>query len=162
MCPSVLPFDEPTSALDPELVGEVPGAIRNLAHEHDLSRLSWSHARNAFRARSVGPCLLLRQGADRRAGTADREHGPATRAAHADVPSLDTRQPRRVTGVGVPQIINSELNKTKGLVASVSLLISLRFFKIGLLRYWVRLSGRGRPNSVRRLDHNTVGPWRAT
>ncbi|PWK80793.1 polar amino acid transport system ATP-binding protein [Lentzea atacamensis] len=32
MDPSIMLFDEPTSALDPELVGEVPGVMRDLAH----------------------------------------------------------------------------------------------------------------------------------
>jgi polar amino acid transport system ATP-binding protein len=31
--PALLLFDEPTSALDPELVGEVLGVIRDLAHD---------------------------------------------------------------------------------------------------------------------------------
>jgi ABC-type polar amino acid transport system ATPase subunit len=33
MKPELMLFDEPTSALDPELVGEVLGVMRNLAHE---------------------------------------------------------------------------------------------------------------------------------
>jgi polar amino acid transport system ATP-binding protein len=32
MNPSIMLFDEPTSALDPELVGEVLGVMRDLAH----------------------------------------------------------------------------------------------------------------------------------
>lgn len=43
MRPKVLLFDEPTSALDPELVGEVLGVIRSLAHEHDLTMLLVTH-----------------------------------------------------------------------------------------------------------------------
>lgn len=34
MDPKVMLFDEPTSALDPEMVNEVLGVIRNLAHNH--------------------------------------------------------------------------------------------------------------------------------
>ncbi len=34
MDPDVMLFDEPTSALDPELIGEVLGVIKELAHEH--------------------------------------------------------------------------------------------------------------------------------
>ena len=43
MRPRVLLFDEPTSALDPQLVGEVLGVIRSLAHEHDLTMLLVTH-----------------------------------------------------------------------------------------------------------------------
>jgi ABC-type polar amino acid transport system ATPase subunit len=33
MKPKLMLFDEPTSALDPEMIGEVLGVMKNLAHE---------------------------------------------------------------------------------------------------------------------------------
>jgi polar amino acid transport system ATP-binding protein len=41
--PRVMLFDEVTSALDPELVGEVLGVLRLLAHEHDLTMIMVTH-----------------------------------------------------------------------------------------------------------------------
>lgn len=43
MQPAVMLFDEVTSALDPELVGEVLGVLRDLAHEHDITMLLVTH-----------------------------------------------------------------------------------------------------------------------
>jgi polar amino acid transport system ATP-binding protein len=43
MRPKIMLFDEVTSALDPELVGEVLGAIRTLAHEHGLAMIIVTH-----------------------------------------------------------------------------------------------------------------------
>jgi polar amino acid transport system ATP-binding protein len=42
MDPSIMLFDEPTSALDPELVGEVLGVMRDLAH-HGMTMLVVTH-----------------------------------------------------------------------------------------------------------------------
>ncbi|NKZ11016.1 amino acid ABC transporter permease/ATP-binding protein [Mycolicibacterium septicum DSM 44393] len=41
--PRVLLLDEPTSALDPELVAEVLGVIRSLAHHHGLTMIIATH-----------------------------------------------------------------------------------------------------------------------
>nr|MDT0524655.1 ATP-binding cassette domain-containing protein [Streptomyces sp. DSM 41633] len=41
--PKVLLLDEPTSALDPELVAEVLGVIRGLAHHHGLTMVIATH-----------------------------------------------------------------------------------------------------------------------
>lgn len=41
--PKLMLFDEVTSALDPELVGEVLGILRQLAHETDMSMLIVTH-----------------------------------------------------------------------------------------------------------------------
>ncbi len=41
--PRIMLFDEPTSALDPELVGEVLGVMRKLAHETDMTMLLVTH-----------------------------------------------------------------------------------------------------------------------
>jgi polar amino acid transport system permease protein len=41
--PRVLLLDEPTSALDPELVAEVLGVIRGLAHQHGLTMIIATH-----------------------------------------------------------------------------------------------------------------------
>jgi polar amino acid transport system ATP-binding protein len=43
MNPRVMLFDEVTSALDPELVGEVLGVLRQLAHETDMTMLLVTH-----------------------------------------------------------------------------------------------------------------------
>lgn len=43
MEPRVMLFDEVTSALDPELVGEVLGVLRRLAHEEDMTMLIVTH-----------------------------------------------------------------------------------------------------------------------
>jgi polar amino acid transport system ATP-binding protein len=43
MSPRVMLFDEPTSALDPELIGEVLGVMRNLAHELHMTMLVVTH-----------------------------------------------------------------------------------------------------------------------
>ncbi|AKU18778.1 amino acid ABC transporter ATP-binding protein [Luteipulveratus mongoliensis] len=43
MKPRVLLFDEPTSALDPELIGDVLGVIRDLAHRSDMTMLMVTH-----------------------------------------------------------------------------------------------------------------------
>ena len=43
MEPSIMLFDEVTSALDPELVGEVLGVLRRLAHEEDMTMLIVTH-----------------------------------------------------------------------------------------------------------------------
>lgn len=56
--PKVLLFDEPTSALDPELVGEVLGVIRSLAHEHDLTMLLVTHEMRFAREISDRVCFF--------------------------------------------------------------------------------------------------------
>jgi polar amino acid transport system ATP-binding protein len=43
MQPKIMLFDEVTSALDPELVGEVLGVLRKLAHETDVTMLIVTH-----------------------------------------------------------------------------------------------------------------------
>lgn len=43
MQPKIMLFDEVTSALDPELVGEVLGVLRDLAHESDMTMLLVTH-----------------------------------------------------------------------------------------------------------------------
>ena len=43
MEPRVLLFDEVTSALDPELVGEVLGVLRTLAHQENYTMLIVTH-----------------------------------------------------------------------------------------------------------------------
>jgi polar amino acid transport system ATP-binding protein len=43
MKPRLMLFDEPTSALDPELIGEVLGVIRELAHSTDMTMLMVTH-----------------------------------------------------------------------------------------------------------------------
>ena len=43
MSPRVMLFDEPTSALDPELIGEVLGVMRSLAHELHMTMLVVTH-----------------------------------------------------------------------------------------------------------------------
>ena len=58
MRPSVLLFDEPTSALDPELVGEVLGVIRRLAHEHDLTMILVTHEMRFAREISDRVCFF--------------------------------------------------------------------------------------------------------
>ncbi len=58
MRPRVLLFDEPTSALDPELVGEVLGVIRMLAHEHDLTMLLVTHEMRFAREISDRVCFF--------------------------------------------------------------------------------------------------------
>ncbi|MBB6182249.1 polar amino acid transport system ATP-binding protein [Rhizobium flavum] len=60
MRPKVLLFDEPTSALDPELVGEVLGVIRSLAHEHDLTMLLVTHEMRFAREISDRVCFFDR------------------------------------------------------------------------------------------------------
>lgn len=60
MRPRILLFDEPTSALDPELVGEVLGVIRNLAHEHDLTMLLVTHEMRFAREISDRVCFFER------------------------------------------------------------------------------------------------------
>ena len=49
MEPKVMLFDEVTSALDPELVGEVLGVLRQLAHESDMTMLIVTHEMNFAR-----------------------------------------------------------------------------------------------------------------
>ncbi len=58
MRPRVLLFDEPTSALDPQLVGEVLGAIRSLAREHDLTMLLVTHEMRFAREISDRVCFF--------------------------------------------------------------------------------------------------------
>ncbi len=58
MRPRVLLFDEPTSALDPQLVGEVLGVIRDLAHEHDLTMLFVTHEMRFAREVSDRVCFF--------------------------------------------------------------------------------------------------------
>lgn len=58
MRPKVMLFDEPTSALDPELVGEVLGVIRSLAHEHDLTMLLVTHEMRFAREVSDRVCFF--------------------------------------------------------------------------------------------------------
>ena len=60
MRPRVLLFDEPTSALDPQLVGEVLGVIRDLAHEHDLTMLLVTHEMRFAREVSDRVCFFDR------------------------------------------------------------------------------------------------------
>lgn len=43
MDPAVILFDEPTSALEPELVGEVLGAIKNIAREMHVTMIVVTH-----------------------------------------------------------------------------------------------------------------------
>jgi len=43
MKPRVMLFDEITSALDPELIGEVLGVVRALAHETSMTMLVVTH-----------------------------------------------------------------------------------------------------------------------
>jgi polar amino acid transport system ATP-binding protein len=49
MEPRIMLFDEVTSALDPELVGEVLGVLRKLAHESDMTMLIVTHEMNFAR-----------------------------------------------------------------------------------------------------------------
>jgi polar amino acid transport system ATP-binding protein len=58
MRPRVLLFDEPTSALDPQLVGEVLGVIRDLAHAHDLTMLLVTHEMRFAREVSDRVCFF--------------------------------------------------------------------------------------------------------
>jgi polar amino acid transport system ATP-binding protein len=58
MRPRVMLFDEPTSALDPQLVGEVLGVIRGLAHEHDLTMLLVTHEMRFAREVSDRVCFF--------------------------------------------------------------------------------------------------------
>jgi polar amino acid transport system ATP-binding protein len=62
MRPRVLLFDEPTSALDPQLVGEVLGVIRTLAHEHDLTILLVTHEMRFAREVSDRVCFFDKGG----------------------------------------------------------------------------------------------------
>ncbi len=78
MRPRVLLFDEPTSALDPQLVGEVLGVIRNLAHEHDLTMLLVTHEMRFAREVSDRVCFfdrgrIVEQGEPEHIFTAPRE-----------------------------------------------------------------------------------------
>ncbi len=78
MRPRVLLFDEPTSALDPQLVGEVLGVIRDLAHEHDLTMLLVTHEMRFAREVSDRVCFfdrgrIVEQGQPERIFTAPRE-----------------------------------------------------------------------------------------
>ena len=79
MDPHIMLFDEPTSALDPELVGEVLGVIRDLAHEgmtmvvvtHEMGFAASLADRIAFldqgRVRALGtPRAVFRDSADPR------------------------------------------------------------------------------------------------
>jgi polar amino acid transport system ATP-binding protein len=82
MRPRVLLFDEPTSALDPQLVGEVLGVIRSLAHEHDLTMLLVTHEMRFAREISDRVCFfdrgrIVEQGEPDRIFTDPRE--PRTR-----------------------------------------------------------------------------------
>jgi polar amino acid transport system ATP-binding protein len=56
--PSVRLVDEPTSALDPELVGEVQGVIRKVAHEHDLTMILVTHEMRFAREISDRVCFF--------------------------------------------------------------------------------------------------------
>lgn len=83
MRPKVLLFDEPTSALDPELVGEVLGVIRSLAHEHDLTMLMVTHEMRFAREISDRVCFfdkgqIVEQGTPEEIFTNPRE--PRTRS----------------------------------------------------------------------------------
>ena len=49
MQPSIMLFDEITSALDIELVGEVLGVVRRLAHESQMTLLIVTHEMNFAR-----------------------------------------------------------------------------------------------------------------
>lgn len=49
MEPEIMLFDEVTSALDPELVGEVLGVLRKLAHESEMTMLIVTHEMNFAR-----------------------------------------------------------------------------------------------------------------
>jgi polar amino acid transport system ATP-binding protein len=82
MRPRVLLFDEPTSALDPQLVGEVLGVIRDLAHEHDLTMLLVTHEMRFAREVSDRVCFfdkgrIVEQGEPERFFTAPEQ--PRTR-----------------------------------------------------------------------------------
>lgn len=83
MRPRVLLFDEPTSALDPQLVGEVLGVIRSLAHEHDLTMLLVTHEMRFAREVSDRVCFfnkgrIVEQGEPERMFTNPEQ--PETRA----------------------------------------------------------------------------------
>ena len=57
MQPKVMLFDEVTSALDPELVAEVLGVLRDLAHHTDMTMLIVTHEMNF--ARDVSDRVLM-------------------------------------------------------------------------------------------------------
>ena len=74
----MLLFDEPTSALDPQLVGEVLGVIRDLAHEHDLTMLLVTHEMRFAREVSDRVCFfdkgrIVEQGAPEQIFSTPRE-----------------------------------------------------------------------------------------
>ncbi|MCW8165841.1 ectoine/hydroxyectoine ABC transporter ATP-binding protein EhuA [Verminephrobacter aporrectodeae] len=71
MRPRVLLFDEPTSALDPQLVGEVLGVIRGLAHAHELTMLLVTHEMRFAREVSDRVCFFD-QGRIREQGDPER------------------------------------------------------------------------------------------
>ena len=78
MRPRVLLFDEPTYALDPQLVGEVLGVIRDLAHEHDLTMLLVTHEMRFAREVSDRVCFfdkgrIVEQGAPEQIFSTPRE-----------------------------------------------------------------------------------------
>ena len=60
MKPRVMLFDEITSALDPELIGEVLGVVRALAHETSMTMLVVTHEMHF--ARDVSSRVLFHGG----------------------------------------------------------------------------------------------------
>ena len=73
MDPAVILFDEPTSALDPELVGEVLGAIKNIAREMHVTMIVVTHE-IGFAKEVADQVIFMEQG--RNCGTrySERSH----------------------------------------------------------------------------------------
>lgn len=69
MDPAVILFDEPTSALEPELVGEVLGAIKNIAREMHVTMIVVTHA-IAFAKEVADQVIFMEQGVIVEQGTA--------------------------------------------------------------------------------------------
>lgn len=69
MDPAVILFDEPTSALEPELVGEVLGAIKNIAREMHVTMIVVTHE-IAFAKEVADQVIFMEQGVIVEQGTA--------------------------------------------------------------------------------------------
>lgn len=69
MDPAVILFDEPTSALDPELVGEVLGAIKNIAREMHVTMIVVTHE-IGFAKEVADQVIFMEQGVVVEQGTA--------------------------------------------------------------------------------------------
>ncbi|MBE6080674.1 MAG: amino acid ABC transporter ATP-binding protein [Veillonella sp.] len=69
MDPAVILFDEPTSALDPELVGEVLGAIKNIAREMHVTMIVVTHE-IGFAKEVADQVIFMEQGVIVEQGTA--------------------------------------------------------------------------------------------